>query len=260
MPSMPEKDPIEAYLDQVCGQFLFMPTEEIERTREELRQHIEAMADAIVEADGEAREAAIGIALVRFGYARTIGRRIAEKSPLFWMWRRANEGVPKWLREIEYLQAFMFLAWILSVVLIPHYSPITFSVCLYFLFAFSYGIVSSLNALLRTLPADFDRRLKVQLGIFSPAVRSRSRLKTWIALVMWMIRQVETRKALAHVRLVTIIAACICGGLAALNHGRLSRFDVQSYGILGMIFGMYLPLVAALVTLGRNEKRRSQAE
>jgi len=49
----PERDRIDTYLDDVCAEFTFMPSTDVERNRLELRQHIEAMVDDIVDTEGE---------------------------------------------------------------------------------------------------------------------------------------------------------------------------------------------------------------
>jgi hypothetical protein len=93
---MPEQDPIERYLVEVCAHFNVMPVEEAERNRVELRQHMQDAVDAQVAA-GVSRREAVAFTIVRFGSSRTIGRRIAMASPYFWASRRGWYGVPMWL-------------------------------------------------------------------------------------------------------------------------------------------------------------------
>jgi hypothetical protein len=64
---------VEEYLDQVCGRLLTLSFAERRQIRDELRSHIEAMADALMEL-GEARSEAVTQALAKFGKPERVAR------------------------------------------------------------------------------------------------------------------------------------------------------------------------------------------
>jgi len=149
----PERDRIDTYLDDVCAEFTFMPSTDVERNRLELRQHIEAMVDDIVDTEGETREAAVGIAIVRFGDARTVGKRIADASPIAWLWKRNWLGGPLWITWIDAL-VFAPMLYVLEVSM--HRPPTVPYLWLAFLLIGALGTVCDLVRNLYTTNAEMS--------------------------------------------------------------------------------------------------------
>ena len=81
--SSPLKNPFDAYLDKLTGQLRFAPRDLRTEYRDEVRQHLEALAADLIETSGDGlqmtQDQAAAKAMSVFGDPKTVGREIASQ-------------------------------------------------------------------------------------------------------------------------------------------------------------------------------------